>query len=170
MRSEPTNEELQVAIGYETRDINLRPIIWSIIALLIFFTFCQGVILLFYAIAIPDWSKLGHSEPMPVNRRFPPYPQLQTDPHQDISLYRQAEEKELAGQGVAMTVEQAIDTLATQKGIAGIKGDAHRERGEGYPGQTSAIGKTAEATAPASEEKTEVPPVATPGEAGQGAH
>lgn len=163
MRSESTNAELAAEIGYETKDVNIRQTLVGIVALLVFFAVAQIGILVLYAGIMPDWAKLGHPEPLPVNRRIPPYPQIQTDPHVDIERYRQAEEKELGGKDSAMSVDQAIDVMATQKGIAGVRGDAVHERATGFPGQTSAMG----ASAPA--EKSETPAVPPASEAGHSA-
>lgn len=158
MRSEQTNPDLLQQMAYEPKDVNIKQVLMGVVALLIFFVICMGVIAFLYNIFIPDWGKLGRQEPLPVGRRMPPQPQVQTNPKRDFELYRQAEDKTISGQGTAMSVEQAIDAMATQKGISGLRGDALHQQGSGYPGQTSAVGATAE-----SENKT-TPAATTAGE------
>ena len=142
MRKESVGPDVLHQMGYEPRDADLKSVLNSVFALFAFFLVTMGITVLLYSIFVPNWAKLNDREPLPPGRRLPPNPQLQTAPRRDMELYRQAEDKTLAGQNGAMSVEQAIDAVAEQKGIAGIRGTAIKERGTAYPGALSAGGAT----------------------------
>lgn len=145
MRRESTSPDLLAQMGYEPRDINFKQVMLGVFSLIGFFIATIIATIFLYSIFVPDWAKLGNRQEIPTNRRLPPHPQLQTDPRRDFELYRQAEDRTLEGKGYdgktaeGISVEQAIDVIATEKGIAGIKGAELSERGTGYPGMTSVV-------------------------------
>lgn len=165
MRKEDTQQghitpNLLEQMHYETRDINLSRILSGVGALFVFIFVTLIVSFGIYQFFIPDFAKVGVPQaPSPV-RPLPPHPQIQTEPKEDLTIFRRAEDgviethtPDADGKKQAMTPDQAIDALATQQGISGVHGDAVRGRGAGYPGMTSATG----APAPAEHGESNVP-------------
>ena len=159
MRSKTKNEmpDLLSQMGYEPTDVNLRSVFTGIIALFVFIALAMLFTAGLYTVFIPGWYKAETRMPMPAGRRMPPHPQIQTEPRRDMALYRQAEDALVAGKGndghghnATMSVDDAMTALATQKGIAGVRGDAPAMRGNAYPGSAGlAQGSPASNNAPA---------------------
>jgi hypothetical protein len=157
--------DLLAEMQYEHRDVAQQKL-WGWIGIF-FGGFIASMVITagIYAIFIPNWYKLGQVPAPSPYRRLPPHPQVQVEPKRDMQLFRQAETKQVLGQEGAtpgtqpkMTIEAAIDKLAGEEGIAGVKGTAVAERGTGYPGSRQ-FGGEAPATA-------EGKPDASGGEAG----
>jgi hypothetical protein len=140
-RPDATTPDLLEQLGYEPRDIDLRRIFFWIGMLFILIAGASVASVVCYAIFIPGWAKLGQPMPIPANRRLPPNPQVQVNPKKDMALYQQAEDRVLRaeiGDGKSpkpnLSVDQAVDLMASERGIAGIRGTAVRQRGTAYPG------------------------------------
>lgn len=149
----PAGPDLLAEMKYEHRDIALEKLMWFIGVFFIGFIAAMLITVGIYQFFIPNWAKLGKiPEPSPY-RRLPPLPQVQVNPQRDMELFRLAEDKQVSGeQGAvpgtksAMTVTAAIDQLAGQDGIAGIKGTTEAKRGEFYPGSRAYDGKAPESS------------------------
>jgi hypothetical protein len=138
----PVSPNLLAQMGYETRDVLLRPVIVALVTLFFFIFLTLGATAVIYSIFIPNWAKLGRPAAPPAARRLPPHPQLQAEPKHDMALFRRAEDRLLNGTEAdstgakqTMTIDQAMDTIATQRGIAGVTGTTVTERGNSGPGQ-----------------------------------
>jgi hypothetical protein len=138
----PVSPNLLAQMGYETRDVALRPIMLSIVTLFVFIFLTLLVSAGIYQIFIPNWAKLGRPVAPPAARRLPPHPQIQAEPKHDMALFRRAEDRLLRGDEAdstgakqTMTIDQAMDTIATQRGIAGVTGTTLTQRGTSGPGQ-----------------------------------
>ena len=152
--------DLLSQMGYEPTDVNLRGVFTGIIALFVFIFVTMGVSIVLYNVFIPDWYKTGSQQPMPAGRRMPPHPQIQTEPRRDMAFYREAEDALVAGKtddghghSATMSIDDAMNALATQNGIAGVRGDAPALRGNAYPGSaglTTGNAPAAPESAPAS--------------------
>jgi hypothetical protein len=136
---------LLAQMGYETRDIILRPIMTGIASLFVFIALTLVVSVGIYQFFIPDFAKLGRPPEVSNARRLPPHPQIQAEPKRDMEIFRQAEDAVLSleapdadGSKAAMKIDDAISVLATQQGIAGVKGDKLTERGTSGPGRRTA--------------------------------
>jgi hypothetical protein len=132
---------LLAQMRYEQRDANINKTMISIVIFIGFFVFSMVITLGIYAYFIPDWGKLGQIAKPLEYRPIPPHPQLQVEPKVEMAAYRMAEDKLVRGeQGSvpgtkpAMTIEAAIENIATERGISGVKGTALKERGNAYPG------------------------------------
>ncbi len=174
--------DLLAEMKYEHRDIALQKLMGFIVVFIVGFVSAMIVSIGIYQFFIPNWAKLGKiPEPSPY-RRLPPLPQLQVDPKRDMQQFRLAEDKQVSGeQGAvtgtrpAMTITAAIDKLASEDGIAGIKGTEEARRGDYFPGSRAYDGKAPESShgmgAPATSEHTDSAPSAegVHGESGEGA-
>lgn len=141
--------DLLEEMKYEHRDIALQKLMWFIAVFFVGFIAAMIVTVGIYQFFIPDWAKLGRiPEPSPY-RRLPPHPQIQVDPQRDMQEFRLAEDKQVSGEQGAvtgtkavMTVTAAIDKLAGDEGIAGIKGTTEAKRGDHFPGSRAYEGNT----------------------------
>jgi len=147
--------DLLSKMGYEARDVSLQGIFIGIAALFVFILIAMVGSVILYNIFIPDWYKGTTRIPIPAARRLPPHPQLQTEPRRDMVLYREAEDEMVAGRAddghghrAKMSVNDAINMMATQRGIAGVRGDASPVSGGSYPGGTGLKGTSPAAVAP----------------------
>jgi hypothetical protein len=154
-KPDATMPDLLEQMGYETRDIDLRRIFFWIAMLFVLIFGAMVISIVFYIIFIPGWAKLGQPTPIPANRRLPPHPQVQVDPKKDMRLYQLAEDRVLRAEigdaksaKPALSVDQAVDLMASERGIAGVRGTAVRQRGTSYPGSGDYEGASS-AAAPA---------------------
>lgn len=144
--------DLLESLKYERRDVSQQKLWGWIVIFFIGFIVSMFITAGIYAIFIPNWYKLGQVPAPSPYRKLPPVPQLQVDARRDMELYRQIEAKQVAGSEGAvpntkpsMTIEAAIDKLAGEEGIAGIKGTEVAERGTAYPGSRNFNGVEAPA-------------------------
>jgi hypothetical protein len=140
-KPDATMPDLLEQLGYEPRDIDLRRIFFWIGMLFLLIVGSMIISIIFYVIFIPGWAKLGQPVPLSANRRLPPNPQVQVNPKKDMALYQQAEDRVLRaeiGEGKSpkpnLSVDQAVELMASDRGIAGVRGTAVRPRGTSYPG------------------------------------
>jgi hypothetical protein len=152
----PVSPNLLAQMGYETRDVILRPLVMSLLALLVFIVVSLVSMFFLYQAFIPNWAKVGQPVTPPAARRLPPHPQIQAEPKQDMAIFRIAEDGVVSGNAPdstgarqTMRIEEAIDVMATQRGIAGITGTEVRDRGDSGPGQRTANRAAAEPSKPA---------------------
>jgi hypothetical protein len=147
----PVSPNLLAQMGYETRDVILRPLVVALGGLLALIVATLIFMFFLYQFFIPDWAKVGKPGLPSTARRLPPNPQLQADPKRDMVIFREAEDAvhtgtvaDTTGAKPTMKIEDAIETMATQTGIAGVTGTEVRQRGTSGPGQRTAD-KTPEA-------------------------
>ena len=87
---------------------------------------------------------MEHDAPLAHLKKVPPYPQLQADPRRDMNEYRQAEANVVngfasdgtmgAGAKNPLSISAAMDTLANDRGIAGVRGNSVEQESAAYPG------------------------------------
>jgi hypothetical protein len=128
-------------VGHETRDINVRVVMWFAIGLIVaavIIHFALGAIFAFFSKTHP--SPEAPSRIMVQPRIVAPEPRLQTNPSVDLAQFREAEENKLNSYGwvdkqrgiVRIPIERAMD-LIVQRGLP--------TRG---PGSHDSSGKTPE--------------------------
>ena len=154
-KPDATMPDLLEQLGYEPRDIDLRRILFWIAMLFVLIVGSMAISIVCYMVFIPGWAKLGQPTSIPANRRLPPHPQIQVDPKKDMTLYQLAEDRVLRaeiGDGKSpkpnLSVDQAVDLMASERGIAGIKGTAIHQRGTSYPGSGDYEGASSAPAAP----------------------
>lgn len=137
---QPTADLLE-QMGYEPRDIALSTILRWISFLFVFIFGTLVVSIGIYRFFVPTETQIGRSSPLLFQRSYPPNPQVQPYPKRDMMVWREAEDALIAGKAAdpltgrpVLPIDQAVDILATQRGIAGIRGNAVSERPDGYPG------------------------------------
>lgn len=172
--------DLLSQLGYEPRDVSLRGIFIGIGSLFVFIFVAMGVSIALYNLFIPDWYKSSTRMPMSAERRLPPHPQIQVEPKRDMALYRAAEDELVAGKiqdghghTAKISIEDAMNKVATERGIAGIRGDAPAVRGNSYPGSTGLTTGTSPASNAPNADHDMAPAGGTPSSEpthGNGAH
>jgi hypothetical protein len=133
---------LLAQMGYETRDIALNTLVRWLVFLGVFIIVMMATAYVTYKVFVPNWVETERTAPLEHVRKIPPYPQLQADPRRDIIEFRQAEDDVVngytaggpKGQRTNVPIATAIDILANQRGIAGIRGSQAKPESEAYPG------------------------------------
>jgi hypothetical protein len=116
-------------MGYETRDVSLPGLIKWLSFFGVFLVIATVGSKFLYDALVPNFAAEQSNSPMMHVRHVPPFPQIQAEPIRDMVNYRTAEDEVLAGNPAVgsktgMSVDAAIDAIATQRGIAGVKGDS----------------------------------------------
>ncbi|GAB4456579.1 MAG: hypothetical protein OHK0029_14790 [Armatimonadaceae bacterium] len=139
--SDDISSDLLAEMQYEPRDASVPKIFRWIGYFMLFFVGSIVLTIGIYQFFIPDWARLGQiAEPSPY-RPLPPHPQVQAEPREDMAFFRLAEDKQVLGLDGAvpntlpeMTIDAAIEKIASEKGISGIRGTALRGGPPTYPG------------------------------------
>jgi hypothetical protein len=134
--------EILSQMGYETRDVSVPALLrWGGVLLVFIVVSTVGSRVL-YNFVVPTYAD-ELNQPIRHQRRVPPFPQVQPNPKSDMMAYRTAEDRVLAGKAAmpgdqpGTSIDAAMETLATQKGIAGKTGDELRQlnaNSKSYPG------------------------------------
>ncbi len=134
--------EILSQMGYEQRDVSLPALRNWLIGFIVFLTLMLSIPYGIYRLVVPTFADELH-QPMRHQRRVPPFPQIQPDPKPDMMVYRAAEDRVLSGQAAmpndkpGISIDQAIDQLATRQGISGVTGTAQKAldpNSNQYPG------------------------------------
>lgn len=135
MRKEPEPQTDYLAqLGYETRDVTVRPLFLSVIGLFVFVGFSSVVALLLYLFLTPgvkDAETTGLSPSSAGQLPPDPHPRLQGFPIQDMIKFRQEEDEKLNHYGwvnqakgtVRIPVDRAIE-LTAERGLPEFQGTA----------------------------------------------
>ena len=132
--------DILAQMGYETRDIALNTLVRWLFFLFAFIAVTVGATIGLYNWFVPNKVELERVSPLASTRRVPPHPQLQRSPKNDMIEYRQAEaaaveeESRNANGTVNIPVSRAMEILANERGIAGIKGSQTAPVSNSYPG------------------------------------
>lgn len=123
---EPVPDEL-VKLGYDNRDVRIRPLVWALVALGIFLVSAQIVTYIVFTVMKPPTQP---QEGAPVRASLPPPPLLQVHPRMDLRTLRQAEDARLHSYGIDpetgkphIPIERAMDLVAAEglpMGAAGV--------------------------------------------------
>jgi len=114
-------------LGYEERDVSLRPLVWGfagLVALVLVSVVLMRVMLGYLAVREAENSPPANPLAQSFGRPVPPEPRLQTDPLQDLQALHSEEDAVLNTYGwvdrkagvVRIPVQRALDLLA-QRGL-----------------------------------------------------
>lgn len=120
------NEERNESVAYEKRDIRVRAILWTGVAIIISAILIHTAVWWLFRLFDRQEAHKGRPPATLVNARRepPPEPRLQPDPPMDLNRMRAAEDSELHTYGwidrpkgvVRIPIEQAM-TLLVQRGL-----------------------------------------------------
>ena len=120
-KTEPVPDEL-VKLGYDNRDVHLRPVVKALVALGIFLVSAQIVTYVVFVVMRPPMqARQGALVPA----SLPPKPLLQVHPKTDLRTLRQAESARLHSYGIDpvtgarhIPIERAMELVAAE-GVPG---------------------------------------------------
>lgn len=118
-----------VELGYEHRDVQLRPLVIALLGLVGLIVVSILGILWFYDFTAPRYAQDKGKPRWETERKLPPHPQLQSFPKDEMSMYLKAEDPYRA------SLSKAVADSAA-KGISGIDDSdvAPAMESKGYPG------------------------------------
>lgn len=136
--------DLLARMGYETRDVAPNTLVRWVFFLFAFIAatslFTMGLYNFFVPKDGPSSGEVERTAPMSTVRRLPPHPQVQAAPMRDMMEFRQAENAQVlepsqnANGSVNLPVQRAMELLANERGIAGIRGSQTAPVPNAYPG------------------------------------
>jgi len=118
-----------VELGYEHRDIQLKPIAGALFALIALIVVSILGILWFYDFTSPRYAQDKGKPRWETERKLPPHPQVQSFPKDEMAMYLKAEA------GYAASLSSAKEKAASS-GISGVKDAdvAPAPESKGFPG------------------------------------
>ncbi len=131
-------------VGYEHSDVKLAPLVLAFGGLVGLFVGSSAAMMWFLNFTAPKYASDVNVPGWSVERKLPAHPQLQTNPKEEMNLFKEAEAP------YGKRIESAIDVVA-KRGISGIaENEPESAFKTQYPGSRS--GKQAGQSGHGSEE------------------
>lgn len=111
---------LLVDLGYEVKDVRLKPLISALCSLILLILVSCLFCLYFYLWTSPKYPTEANAPKWITERRLPPNPQVQAYPKDEITLFYKAQDP-------ATSVLEKAKADAAAEGIAGMTGGATPE-------------------------------------------
>lgn len=128
MHEPDATHDLLAELGYETRDIRLKPLITALCGLVLLILVSCLFCMLFYRFTSPKYREEQTLPKWVTERRLPPNPQLQSFPKDELRVYYSALDPKV------QALEKAKADM-TAEGIAGLTGGSQPESfHDNYPG------------------------------------
>lgn len=133
-----------VELGYEHRDIQLKPLAMALFGLIALIVVSILGILWFYDFTSPRYAQDKGKPRWETERKLPPHPQLQSFPKDEMAMYLKAEgaygaslssaKVKAAAAGISGVTDADVSPSETKKGFPGSGDFVNKESGSSVTG------------------------------------